>query len=141
MQLPGQIEMDIREVDEHGHFGPAFANGTAQLAELAIDAGQVDNDLGHAHYGHVFCPDHGVEAGVDHARPAHAEQLRCDSFEGKLLSDRVDQEGAVEFATGFAGRDEDLRRHESIAVFCTHDSGWRAVDRRGYRSEARCTSI
>ena len=68
--------MDFGEVDEDGDVGPAGADGSLELAEFAIDAGQVADDFGEAHDGHVFRADDALEAGGGHARTAHAAQLR-----------------------------------------------------------------
>ena len=52
--------------------GRRGADGALELAELAVDAGQVQDDFGDAHDGHVFSADDAVKAGGGHARAAHA---------------------------------------------------------------------
>ena len=42
VKAPGQAEMDFGEVDEHGDGWPALADGSLELAELAIDARQME---------------------------------------------------------------------------------------------------
>ncbi len=54
VELFGQLEVDVGEVDEDGDRGAALADGLLEAAELAVDAGQVADDLGDAHDGHIF---------------------------------------------------------------------------------------
>ena len=74
VELLGQLEVDVGEIDEDGDIGAAGADGGFELAEFAIDAGQVADDFSDAHDGHVFRADDAVEAGGDHALAAHAEE-------------------------------------------------------------------
>jgi hypothetical protein len=70
----GQLEVDVGEVDEDGDVWLAGADGLAELVELAVDAGEMADDFGDAHDGHVFRADDAIEAGGDHAIAAHAEE-------------------------------------------------------------------
>src|SRR6516165_2844272 len=74
MEFAGKAKVDVGEVDEDGDVWPAVADGLAQLAELAVDARQVQDHFRDAHDGHVFRANDAVEAGSNHARPAHAEE-------------------------------------------------------------------
>ncbi len=62
VQFFGELEVDVGEVDEDGDVGAAVADGALELAEFAVDAGQVADDFGDAHDGHVFGADDAVEA-------------------------------------------------------------------------------
>jgi hypothetical protein len=86
VELLGQLEVDVGKVDEHGHVGPAVADGLLELAELAVDARQVADHLGDAHDRHIFRADDALEAGGNHAIAAHAEEAGClAGCGGKLL--------------------------------------------------------
>jgi asparagine synthetase B (glutamine-hydrolysing) len=50
------------------------ADGLLELAELAVDARQVADDLGQPHHRHIFGADHALQAGRGHALAAHAEE-------------------------------------------------------------------
>src|SRR5580658_941702 len=41
MELAKEAEMEVGEVNEHGHLGRAFANGALELSKFAVDARQV----------------------------------------------------------------------------------------------------
>ena len=115
MKLPGQAEVDFGKVDEHGCIRPARANGFFQLAELAVDAGQVEDNLGQAHHGHIFRADYALQAGGGHALAAHAEEPGCPAGCGELFFQRLNQQRAVVLAAGLACRDEDVGGHGWIA--------------------------
>jgi len=129
VKLFGQAEVDVGEIDEDSDGGTALADGLAEAAELAVDAGQVEDDLGDAHDRHVLGADNAVETGLGHARATHAEELRCDPFWSEVLAEGVDEPRAIVLAAGLAGRDEDGWRHQGgLFWFCLHHSGrgWRA---------------
>jgi hypothetical protein len=71
VQLFGELEVDVGEIDQDGEGGAALLDGMFEAAEFAVDAGQVADDLGDAHDGHVFRADDAVEAGGGHALAAH----------------------------------------------------------------------
>ena len=119
VELFGQAEVDFGEVDEHGDAGWPLPDGLLEFFELAVDAGQMEDDLGEAHDGHVFGADDALQAGGSHARAAHAEEGGCPAGGGELPLKRVDQQGAILLAAGLACRDEDggghcLRLHSRI---------------------------
>ena len=109
----GEAEVDFGEVDEDGDGGAAGADGALELAELAVDAGKMQDHFGQAHDGHVFSADDAIDAGGGHARAAHAPQLRCFGFWREAVGERRGEEGAVVLAAGFACRDEDGGGHRS----------------------------
>ena len=88
MELLRQPEMDLGEVNEHGHIGPALADGPLELSELAVDARQMTHHLSEAHDRHVFRADDALDSGGLHARPAHPEELRSFSFWSEILRER-----------------------------------------------------
>ena len=75
MELFGQTEVYLGKVNEHGYAGAAIANGFFQLAVFAVDAGQVENNFGQPHHGHIFRPHHALQAGRGHALATHAEEV------------------------------------------------------------------
>ena len=107
VELFGELEVDVREIDEDGEVGPVLADGGFEAAEFAVDAGQVADDFSDAHDGHVFCTDDAVESGLDHARAAHADEGGMAPGEGELAAQLVNEQCAVVLAAGFAGGDED----------------------------------
>ena len=48
MEFFGEAEVDFREVNEDGDGGRLLSDGALQLAELAVDAGQVPDDFSEA---------------------------------------------------------------------------------------------
>ena len=61
--------------------GRRCADGALELAEFAVDAGQVADDFSDAHDRHVFRADDALEAGGGHALAAHAEEARLAARE------------------------------------------------------------
>ena len=76
MELLGELEVNVGEIDEHSDVGPLRADGGLQPAKFAIDAWQMADDLGDAHDRHIFRADDALEAGIDHARSAHSHESR-----------------------------------------------------------------
>ena len=74
VKLFGKPKVDLGKVDEHGHAGPPVADGLYQLAILAPDARQMQDNLGQAHDRHVFATDYALQAGGRHALASHAEE-------------------------------------------------------------------
>ena len=103
--------MDVGEVDEDGDVWLAGADGLAELVELGVDAGEMADDFGDAHDGHVFRADDAIEAGGDHAISAHAEEICGLAGVCELALEGLNEECAVVFAAGFAGRDEEGGGH------------------------------
>ncbi len=106
MELFGELEVDVGEVDEDGERGAALADGVLETAKFVIDAGQVADDFGDAHDRHVFSADDAIEAGIDHALAAHANS-HCVAAGPQALLQLRKEHGAIGFAAGFASRDED----------------------------------
>jgi hypothetical protein len=63
--------------------------------------------LGNSHDGYVFRTDDSLQAERLHAFAAHAEKARRDARCRAAGLQLRDQQGAVGFAAGFAGREED----------------------------------
>ncbi len=129
MKLAGQPEVNLREVDEHGHRGRLLPDGLLQLAELAPDARQVVDDLGQPHHRHLLGADDALEAGSGHARPAHAEEAGGLAGGGKPLLECLDHQRPIVLAAGLAGRDEDggghgLPRSRRVVLRLSHHSGF-----------------
>ena len=74
VELLGELEVNVREIDEHSDVGPLRADGGLQAAKFAIDPRQVADDLGDSHDRHIFRADYALEAGIDHARAAHSNE-------------------------------------------------------------------
>jgi hypothetical protein len=102
-----EAEMNLRKVNEHGDGGAAGADSALKLAELAIDARQVAHDLRKSHDRHVFRADDDLDSGGSHPRPAHSPELRSLTLWRRALPQRAGQQRPVEFAAGFARRNED----------------------------------
>src|ERR1039458_1942620 len=98
VKLFSEAEMDFGEIDEHGQGGPAGAEGALELAELAIDAGQMPRHLSESHDRHVFRAGHDLDSGGGHARAAHSEQLRCFTSWSEVLPEGSGQKRPVELA-------------------------------------------
>ena len=117
VELLGELEVNIGEVDEDGNIGPALADSALEAAEFAVDAGQVADHFSDSHNRHIFRPDNDLEPCGSHALAAHAEESSGLTRGGKTLLERLDQEGAVMLATGFARRDEDVgTRHAALPL-------------------------
>ncbi len=117
VELLGELEVNIREVDEDGNIGPALANGALEAAEFAVDAGQMADHLGDAHDCHIFRSNHDLQTHASHALAAHAEESGGLPRGGKTPLERFDEKGSVMLATGFACRDEDVgTRHAALPL-------------------------
>jgi hypothetical protein len=103
VELLGEGEVDVWEVDEDGEIWLAATDGGFELAELGVDAGQVADDFRDAHDGDVFRTDDAVKACFYHARTAHAYETQLG---GGLLAEGFHQHCTVVLAAGFACRDE-----------------------------------
>ena len=108
VQLPGQPEVNLGKINEHGHAGPPIANGLLQPRILAPDTRQMANHFGQPHDRHVFRADDALDPGSGHALAAHAEEAGGLAGCGKLLLERVGQHRSVVLAAGLACRDEDV---------------------------------
>ncbi len=109
MELLRQPEVNFRKVNENGDRRPPVADGALQLAELPIDARQMQHHFRQAHHGHVFGADNALNPGCGHTRAAHANELNRFALRRKLSPDRSSQQGAIVLATGFACRDKNKR--------------------------------
>ncbi len=107
MQLFGELEMDVGEVDEDGKGGAALADGSLEASEFPVDAGQVTNDFRDPHDRHVFRAHDPVETCLDHARTTHANKERAASMRLETFLHGGDEKRAIGFAAGLSGGDED----------------------------------
>ena len=85
MELFCQLEVDVGEIDEDGESRVVGSDGVLEAPEFAVDARQVADDFGDSHDGHVFGPDDGLEAGGDHARTPHPNEVRSAPESSKTL--------------------------------------------------------
>ena len=120
VELAGQTEVNLGEVDKDGHVGTTRADSALEPAELAVDAGQMEQDFGQAHDRDIFRADDALEAGGGHALAAHAVEGGGLAAGGELLSEFADQQGAVVLAAGFACRDENGRVHRWSCTLHNH---------------------
>ncbi len=108
MQLPRQAEIELREIDQHGHVGTPPVDLGQQMTELAIDARQVRRHFGQPQHRNVPGVDHGLATGGAQTLPAQPEALdpcgRCQ------LAQSRQQRRAVHVAGGFAGGDHEPHR-------------------------------
>jgi hypothetical protein len=79
VEFAGEAEVDLGKIDEDGDGGAAGADGALELAELAVDAGQVEDHFGEAHDGHILSADDAIDAGGGHARTAHAHEVDVEA--------------------------------------------------------------
>src|ERR1039457_93785 len=107
VELRGKPKVDIWEVDEDRDVWLLRADSCLKAAKLAIDAGQVADDLGDAHNRHIFRANDAFEPDVDHARSAHADEPGRLSGGSQLPLELLDEKRAVVLAAGLAGRDKD----------------------------------
>jgi hypothetical protein len=105
MEMFGEAEVDVGEVDEDGDVGARAAEGADEAAVAGVDVRDVAEDLGDAHDGDVFGADGLGLALLGHVRAAEAGEggLRKTAAEGG------DELGAVGVAGGFAGGEEEAR--------------------------------
>ncbi len=103
LEVLGEAEVDVGEVDEDGGSGWRGVDGCDKFAILGVDVGGVADDFGDAHVGDVFCADDAVLTGCGHL-------LAAEAGEGGVregLGQSADDLGAVVVAGGFAGGEED----------------------------------
>jgi hypothetical protein len=74
VELLGELEVNVREINEHSDVWPLRADCRFQAAKFAIDTWQMADDLGDTHDSHVFRPDYALETGIDHARATHSDE-------------------------------------------------------------------
>src|ERR1700728_1069796 len=118
MELPGELEVDVGEVNEDGNVWPAASCGLLELSKLAVDAGQVTDHFRDAHHGHVFGADQPREAGSGPPIAAHAEERRGVAAGGELALERLNEQSTVVLATGLACGDKEVVAHAPGAAFC-----------------------
>ena len=108
VQLARQAQVEVGEVDEHGGVRTASLGFANHLAKAAIDRGNVLDDLDDADLGDLSRIDQQIAAGGAHLLAAHAEELDAGRRIGlgDLPPQSLDQLCAVEFAGGFARRDQ-----------------------------------
>jgi len=109
VELFGELEVNVRKIDEDCDIRPVTAYGGLEAAEFAIDTGKVADDFRDAHYGDIFRSDDAGESSPDHARTAHADKRGVTTGQGELVAQLVDEKRAVVLAAGFSGGDEDGR--------------------------------
>jgi hypothetical protein len=105
MEMSGETEVDVGEVDEDGDVGARAAEGADEAAVARVDVGDVAEDLGDAHDGDVFGADDLLLALGEHGVAAEAGE----GGGGKASAQGGDELGAVGIAGGFAGGEEDAR--------------------------------
>jgi len=105
LELAGQTEVYIGEVDEDGDVRAALLYGAYKAAKFAIDMRCMADDLGYAHVSDIFGADDAGEAGVVHLLAAKAKKS-CLWEAGAEFADEL---GSVVVAAGFACREEDKR--------------------------------
>src|SRR5579872_385584 len=77
MELCGELEVNVGEIDEDGERGSANPHGMLEASKFTVDAGQVTDNLGDAHDSHVLSPNNAIETGLDHPLAAHADKCGC----------------------------------------------------------------
>ena len=106
-QLAGQAEMEIGAIGQDGELGAFPPGGFDQLAELAVDAGNLAKHLDQA--------DHGERGGVDdgtHASAAHAGSCTSEEISvGESASKSQDQFRGIQVTGRFARGNKNLRGH------------------------------
>ncbi len=103
LEVLGEAEVDVGEVDEDGGGGWVLVDGADELAVLAVDEGGVADHLGDAHVGDVFGADDAGLAGGGHLDAAEAGE----GGGGQGGAEGVDDGCAVVVSGGFAGGEED----------------------------------
>ena len=104
-EVPGEPEVYVREVDQHGYVGPSLREGADEAAVARVDPRYMAQDLRYTHHGHIFGADDALLAGGLHG----AAPQTGEGGGGQLLAEPVDQVGTVGVAGGLAGGEEDAR--------------------------------
>src|SRR3569833_3693472 len=99
--------MDVGEIDEDGDVRTVPPNRGLKAAKLAIDAGQVTDDLSNPHYRHILRSDDASQSGLNHAGSAHTNEGGIAAGQGKLVAQLVNEQCAIALAAVLAGGDED----------------------------------
>ena len=105
MEVFGEAEVDVGEVDEDGYVRFVLFDGTNELAVTGNDAWDLTEDFGDAHDGYVFGTDGLLLAGGAHLGSAEA----VEGGGGEAVFELGDETGAVVVAGGFAGGEEEAR--------------------------------
>ena len=105
VEVFGEAEVDVGEVDENGDAGFFAADAGNELAVLGEDVRRVTEDFGDAHVGDVFGADDAVLAGGFHLLAAESGEGGV----GQAVAEGGDEGRAVGVSGGFAGGEEDAR--------------------------------
>ena len=101
---PGQFQVEGGVVDKHQGIGTLALYGLAGGTEVAGYRGEMAQDFGEAHVGHVAVMDQRREAGcLRH----HVSSQEGHSGVRGLPEKFLYEVGSVEVAGGFSGRDEE----------------------------------
>src|SRR6185312_14232021 len=103
VEMFGEREIHVGEVDENGEVGALGEDCGFEAAVFAVDAGHVEQDFGDAHDGHVFGAHDGTEAEGFHAASAETEEFGA----GNHALDGGDEGCSVVLAAGFSGGEKD----------------------------------
>ena len=108
VQFAGQAQVKVGEVDEHSGVRPATFRLADDLPKPAINRRNVLDDLDDADLGNLSRIDQQIAACGAHLVAAHSEELDVGRRIGlgDLPAQSLDQLCAVEFAGGFARRDQ-----------------------------------
>jgi hypothetical protein len=114
VEAAGDAEVEIRAIGKDGG-GRAEALGFGyEFSVLAVDAGDVVEDLDDADDGEAGHVHDGADAGGFHALAGAAEQFDV----AELSAEGIGETGGVAVARGFAGRNQDARRHSYSVYRC-----------------------
>ena len=105
VQMPGEAEVDVGEVDEDGDVGEVLLYAADKAAIAGVDAGDVEEDFGDAHDGYIFGADDLDLMFGGHLAPAEASEGGLRQVAAQL----GDEGCAVVVSGGLAGGEEDAR--------------------------------
>ena len=133
LELAGEAEVDVGEVDEDGGGGAGGLDVADEEPELGVDVGGVAKDFGDAHVGDVFGVDDAGLAGSLHVEAAEAGEggLREFLFQGE------DDLGAVKVSGGLAGGEEEVRVGVHAVAEGMGVPWWKRICQRASRKTQR----
>jgi hypothetical protein len=109
VEVFGEAEVDVGEVDEDGGVGLVLLDGGYEAAVAEVNVGEVAEDFGDAHDGYVFGADGLMLACGGHFGASEAVEGGLHSQWGEAEFEFGDEARAVVVAGGFAGGEEDAR--------------------------------
>jgi hypothetical protein len=122
VEVAGDTEMEIGGVCEDGQSGFFRTGGGEQFAVLAVDAGDMSDDLEDADDGEGGGVNDGTDAGGAEAGAGATEELGI----GEGAAEFLDYEGSVEVAGGFAGGDQEGHGNR-LAAWVVFSGQWSVV--------------